>query len=384
MSERKLIMIPGPTNVAPQVLRALSRSAVAHTDPEFIEIFKKALERLKKIFMTNGDVFVVAGSGTLALEMAVANVLEPNDKILNIVNGFFGEYFVKTSMAHGATPKVLEFPWGKPANPKMVKEALKEDNFKAVTITHVETSTGVANPIREIGEIVAEESDAFYIVDAVCSLGGMEVRVDEWNIDMCASGSQKCIGVPPGLALLAASKRAIEFIEKRKVPVNFWYGNLKNWLPTMRDTSIYFATPPVNMIYALAEALEIILNEGLENRFRRHHVLAEAFRAAMKALKLRLVADEECAADTVTAVYYPEGVEDAAFRSEMKNRGVIVASALGPLKGKSFRVGHMGNISQNDILSTIGAIETTLKSLRYNIKLGDGLAAAEEKILSLK
>ncbi|MEM3596719.1 MAG: alanine--glyoxylate aminotransferase family protein [Candidatus Bathyarchaeia archaeon] len=384
MSERKLIMIPGPTNVDPRVLRALSKPTVSHTDSEFIEVFKEALERLKKVFMTEGDVFAVAGSGTLALEMAVANVLEPNDKVLNIVTGFFGEYFVKASMAHGATPKVLEFSWGKPANPRMVKEALREDDFKAVTVTHVETSTGVANPIREIGEIVAEESDAFYIVDTVCSLGGMEVRVDEWNIDICASGSQKCIGVPPGLAFLSASKRVIEFLEKRKTPVNFWYGNLKNWLPTMRDPSIYFATPPVNMIYALSEALEIILNEGLENRFRRHHVFAEAFRTAMKALKLKLVADEEYAANTVTAVYYPERVEDAAFRTEMKNRGITVASTLGPLKGKGFRVGHMGNVSQNDILSTIAAIETTLKNLGHDIKLGVGLAAAEEKILSLK
>jgi alanine-glyoxylate transaminase/serine-glyoxylate transaminase/serine-pyruvate transaminase len=384
MNERKLLMIPGPTNVDPRVLRALSKSAVAHTDSEFIEAFRKALERLKKVFMTEGDVFVVAGSGTLALEMAVANVLEPDDKILNVVTGFFGECFVKMSMAHGATPKVLEFQWGKSANPKIIKEALRKDNFKAVTVTHVETSTGVANPIEEIGEIVRKESDAFYIVDAVCSLGGMEVRVDDWNIDICASGSQKCIGVPPGLALLSANKRVIEFLEKRKTPVNFWYGNIKNWLPSMRDPSIYFATPPVNMICALAEALEIILDEGLENRFRRHHVLAEAFRAAMKALKLRLVADGGCTADTVTAVYYPEGVNDVAFRSEMKNRGIIVASMLGPLKGKGFRVGHMGNVSQNDVLSTIAAVETSLKSLGYNLELGVGLAAAEEKILSLK
>ncbi|MGB9671664.1 MAG: pyridoxal-phosphate-dependent aminotransferase family protein [Candidatus Bathyarchaeales archaeon] len=348
-----------------------------------MEVFRKTLEQLKKVFMTDGDVFVVAGSGTLALEMAVANVLEPNDKVLNIVTGFFGECFVKMSMAHGATPKVLEFQWGKPANPKMIKEALRKDKFKAVTVTHVETSTGVTNPIEEIGEIVGKESEAFYIVDAVCSLGGMEVRVDGWNIDICASGSQKCIGVPPGLALLSANKRVIEFLEKRKTPVNFWYGNIKNWLPSMRDPSIYFATPPVNMICALAEALEIILNEGLENRFRRHHVLAEAFRAAMKALKLGLVADEGCAADTVTAVYYPEGVNDATFRSEMRNRGVIVASMLGPLKGKGFRVGHMGNVSQNDLFSTIAAIETSLKSLGYNLELGAGLAA-EEKILSLK
>jgi aspartate aminotransferase-like enzyme len=384
MSERNLLMIPGPTNVDSRVLRALSKPTISHTDAEFVETFRKALECLKKVFMTDSDVFVVAGSGTLALEMAVANILEQNDKVLNIVTGFFGEHFVKMSKAHGAIPRILEFPWGKSAKPEIVKEALKEGDFKAVTVTHVETSTGVMNPIMEIGKIVKEESNAFYIVDAVCSLGGVEVRVDEWNIDVCASGSQKCIGVPPGLALLSASTRAVEFLEKRKTPVNLWYGDLRNWLPVMRDPSKYFATPAVNMICALAEALEIILNEGLEDRFRRHHIFAEALRAAVKALKLKLVADETCVADTVTAVYYPERIEDAAFRNEMKNRGITVASTLGQLKGKGFRVGHMGNVNQNDILSTIAAIETTLRSLGHDVNLGAGVSAAEEKILSLK
>jgi aspartate aminotransferase-like enzyme len=384
MSERELLMIPGPTNVDPKVLRALSKLTLSHTSPEFIKIFKETLENLKRVFMTENEVFVISGSGTLALEMAIANIIEPGDKILNLVAGYFGDYFVKISKAYGAKPKVLEVPWGKAVKPEMVRDALKEDGYKAVTVTHVETSTGVANPIKEIGEIVKKNSDAFYIVDTVCSLGGMEVRVDEWNIDICASGSQKCIGVPPGLALLSVSNKVLEFLEKRKSNVSFWYGNLKNWLPVMKDPSQYFATPPVNMIYALSEALKMLLDEGLSARFRRHYVLAEAFRAAMDALNLKLVADREHAADTVTAVYYPETIDDGKFRSEMKRRGIVVASTLGPLKGKGFRVGHMGNVSQNDITSTIAAIETVLKSLGYNFNLGAGLAAAEDKILSLK
>ncbi|MDI6848060.1 MAG: alanine--glyoxylate aminotransferase family protein, partial [Candidatus Bathyarchaeia archaeon] len=328
-------------------------------------------------------VFVIAGSGTLALEMAIANLIEPGDKILNLVVGYFGEYFVKISKAYGAIPKVLEVPWGKAVNPEMVRNALKEDVYKAVTVTHVETSTGVANPIKEIGEIVKENSDVFYIVDAVCSLGGMEVRVDEWNIDVCASGSQKCIGVSPGLALILASDKVLDYVKRRKNP-SFWYGNLLNWLPVMRDPSQYFATSLVNMIYALSEALKMLLNGGLTERFRRYHVLAEAFRAAVDALNMKLVADKEHAADTVTAVYYPENIDDGRFRSEMKKRGIVVASTLGPLKGKGFRVGHMGNVSQNDIMSTIAAIESALKSLGYNYNLGVGLAAAEDKILSLE
>ena len=376
-------MIPGPTNVDPAVLRALSKPTLSHTSSEFVKIFKESLDNLKKVFMTNNEVFVIAGSGTLALEMAIANIIEPGDKILNVVAGFFGQYFVKIAKAHGAVPTVLEVPWGKSIKPDKVKAALKECDYKAVTVTHVETSTGVVNPIKEIGEIVKEYSDAFYIVDTVCSLGGMEVRVDDWNIDICASGSQKCIGVPPGLALLSVSDEALKFLEKRKSSVNFWYGDLRNWLPVMRDPSQYFATPAVNMIYALSEALKILLNEGLEQRFRRHHILAEAFRTAMDALNIKLVAEREYSADTVTAAYYPENIEDATFRSEMKRRGIVVASTLGPLKGKGFRVGHMGNVSQNDIMSTIGAIETTLKNLGYRFSHGAGSIAAQEKILSL-
>jgi aspartate aminotransferase-like enzyme len=314
--------------------------------------------------------------------MAIANIVEPGDKVLNAVSGFFGQYFVELSKVYGAVPRVLEVPYGKPIKPEKVKEALDEDDYKAVTVTHVETSTGVANPIKEIGEIVRKNSDAFYIVDTVCSLGGVEVRFDDWGIDVCASGSQKCIGVPPGLALIAVSQKTLEYLEKRKTPVGLWYGNFKNWLPVMRDPTKYFATPPVNMIYALHKALRLIIDEGLEKRFMRHHVLAEAFRAAMDALNLEIVAERAYAANTVTAVYYPEGMDDNKFRDEMKKRGIIVASTLGPLRGRGFRVGHMGNVDQNDIIATLSAIETSLKNLGYNIDLGSGLAAAEKRILS--
>jgi len=170
MNERKLLMIPGPTNVDPAVLRVLSKPTLSHTDPDFVKIFKEALNDLKKVFMTNSEVFVIAGSGTLALEMAIANLIEPGDKVLNTVSGYFGEYFVKISKVHGALPRVLETPWGKSIKPEDVKNALRKDDYKAVTITHVETSTGVANPIKEIGEIVKEYSNAFYVVDTVCSL----------------------------------------------------------------------------------------------------------------------------------------------------------------------------------------------------------------------
>jgi alanine-glyoxylate transaminase/serine-glyoxylate transaminase/serine-pyruvate transaminase len=383
MSERKLLMIPGPTNVDPTVLRALSKPTLAHTDSLFVETFKEALENLKKVFMTKHEVFAIAGSGTLALEMGVANIIEPGDKALNIVTGYFGDYFVKMSKAHGAASSVLEVPWGKCVRPHQVREALEQGDYKLVTVTHVDTSTGVINPIKEIGQVVKENSDAFYIVDAVCSLGGIEVRVDDWHIDACVSGCQKCIGLPPGLALLSVNDRVLSLLDDRKTPVQLWYGDLKNWLPVMRDPSKYFATPAVNMIYGLSESLKAILAERLEPRFRRHHIIAEAFRNAMDALNIKLVADTECAADTVTAAYYPENIEDVAFRNGMRQCGVVVASTIGPLRGKGFRVGHMGNVCQNDIMSTIGAVEATLRRLGYEFSFGAGLAAAQEKLLSL-
>ena len=383
MGERNLLMIPGPTNVDPTVLRALSKPTLAHTDPQFVATFKEAVENLKKVFMTRHETFAIAGSGTLALEIGIANIMEPGDKILNVVTGYFGDYFAKISKAHGAACKILEAPWGKCVETHQVEAALKEDSYRAVTVTHVDTSTGVVNPIKEIGQIVKENSDAFYVVDTVCSLGGIEVQMDEWRIDACLSGSQKCIGLPPGLALLSISDRVLSFLENRKTPVGLWYGDLKNWLPIMRDPSKYFATPPVNMIYALSESLKGMLAEGLEQRFRRHRTLAEAFRAAIEALNIKFVADAKCRADTLTAAYYPDNIEDASFRGEMRKHGIVVASTIGPIKGKGFRVGHMGNVGENDVLSTIGAIETTLTHLGYKIGLGAGLTAAQNKLVAL-
>jgi len=373
-------MIPGPTNVDPSVLRALSKPTLSHVSPEFVEIFKQSINDLKRVFTTNGEVFIVSGSGTLAMEMAVANIIEPGDKILNTVSGVFGQRFVEIAKYHRAVPTVVEAPWGEAVKPSMVKDALQKNDYKAVTVVHVDTSTGVANPVKEIGAVVKNHSDAFYIVDTVCSLGGMDVRVDDWQIDICLTGSQKCLSVPPGLALLAVREEVVKFLEARENSIGFYYGDLKNWIPVMREPAKYFATPPVNMIYALSDALKLILEEELEKRFKRHHLLAEALRAALDALNLKTVADREYAADTITAIHYPENIEDQAFRDRMKQLGVVVAGGLGPLKGRGFRIGHMGNINQNDIMSTIGAMEIILRNLGYRFERGAGLKAAQEKV----
>jgi len=373
MSERELLMIPGPTMVDPRVLRSLSKPTLSHVSPAFVDIFEETIENLKKIFMTKGDVFIICGSGTLATEMAVANIVEPGDKVLVVCNGFFGERFAEICARHRATVTRLDVEWGKVPEPQRIGEELTKDYYKALFVVHVDTSTGATNKIREIGNITSD-FDTLFVVDTVCSLGGMEVRVDDWNIDICATGSQKAIAVPPGLALLAVSEKALKICEERKEPVDFYYGDFKNWIPVMKDPRQYFATPAVNMVYALNESLKMILAEGLENRFRRHEAIAKSFRAAIKSIGLDLVPDETVAANTLTVARYPDGVNDADFRNIMaKEFNVIVAGGLGPLKGKCFRVGHMGNVSAADITAT----EMTLQKLGYDVKPGTGLEEAE-------
>jgi len=378
-AERQLVMIPGPTNVDPSVLRALARPTTSHVSPSFVATFRGALENLKKVMKTSGDVFVIAGSGTLAMEMAVSNVVEPDDKVLVVSNGYFGDRFTDVVSRFTDGAEKLSFEWGKAADPHKIKEKLEAGKHKAVIVVHVDTSTGVANDIREIARVVKEQG-ALFILDTVCSLGGMDIRVDEWGIDICLTGSQKALAVPPGLAILSASKEALDARIKRKAKVPSYYMDFENWLPVMRDPSKYFATPPVNMIYGFAQSLEMILNEGLEKRFARHIAIARAMRSALGEIGLGIVAEENRRADTMTAAYYPSGVEDEAFRGSMARHGIVVAGGLGQLRGKIFRVGHMGNVSPNDLVATIGAIEASLSQLGYSFEVGAGAGAALESL----
>jgi aspartate aminotransferase-like enzyme len=329
---------------------------------------------------TNGEVFVVSGSGTLGMEMAAANVVETDDHVLVVSNGYFGDRFVDVVGRLSNRVEKLSFEWGEAAKPNRIDEKLRQNDYKAVILVHVDTSTGVANDVREIGRVV-RDSGALFLLDTVCSLGGMDVRVDEWGIDVCLSGSQKALAVPPGLAVLSAGKKAIDTRGKRKSKVSSYYMDFENWIPVMQDPSRYFATPPVNMIYGLAESLDMIVSEGLERRFERHRALGQAMRSALTEIGLRIVAEEGAGADTMTAAYYPKGIDDEAFRNYMSSKhGVVVAGGLGQLKGRIFRVGHMGNVSPNDLIATVGAIEATLLRLGYSFTSGRGVGAAIETL----
>ena len=368
-------MIPGPTNVDPKVLRSMARPTLAHTSGNFVTIFKETLVDLGKIFKTSGVVLPLAGSGTLGAEVAFSNIIEPKDQVLVLSGGYFGDRLADIAVNLGAKVDKLEVPWGSAPVIDDVERKLSSNKYKVMAAVHVDTSTGVANPAKELGAL-AKAKDVLFLLDTVCSMGGMDVQVDEWGINVCFTGSQKALAVPPGMTIVSFDSKAQRVREQRKTSPTSYYGDLKRWLPILNDPTKYFATPPVNMVYALHEGCRMVLAEGLEERFSRHERMASAFRAGLRAIGFRLLCDDAVASNTLTVAYYPTGVRDVEFRKSMQESGIVVAGELGPLKDKAFRVGHMGNVSRSDILATLGAIEGSLSNERYRFQLGAGTSAA--------
>ena len=388
MKDRTLLMIPGPIEFEPEVLQALGAPTSSHVAPEFIEVFGQALERMRKVWLCpSGQPFVVAGSGMLALEMAVVNLIEPGDKALVLSTGVFGDRYADLLRRYRAEVKLLRAPLGETIPLQQVEEALAKHQYKLMTITHVDTSTGVRTDAKSLGAI-ASKYDTLTVLDGVCSVAGEELRQEEWGIDVALTASQKAIGVPPGLALLVASPRAIEAWRRRKTPVGNYYADWKNWLPIMsayeaRKAS-YFATPPVNLICALNVSLERILSEGMEARFARHQRFKRAFQEALRVLGLKQVpTDSRHAAATLTAPYYPSGITGSEFLPKVKAAGVTLAGGLHPdIKDQYFRIGHMGAETAGNLLATIGAIEAGLEKCGYQFELGAGVSAAQRILRS--
>ncbi len=384
MKGRKLLMIPGPIEFDPAVLQAMSIPTTSHVAPNFIASFGHALDMMKEVWLCpSGQAFVVAGSGTLAMDIAAANLIEPGDKALVVSTGYFGERYADILGRYGAEIDILRADVGEIVPLETIEAKLQQKNYKLLTFTHVDTSTGVLNDPRPFGEL-GKKYDVLTILDGVCSVAGEEIRQEEWNIDVALTASQKAVGVPPGLALLVASPKAMDTWKNRKYPVPNYYADFKNWLPIMeayqsRKPS-YFGTPPVNLILALETSLQLILNDGMEFRFAKHRKLAKAFRESMQAMGLELFPQRnEIAANTLSAVYYPKGIDGNSFRKEINRQGVIVAGGL--LKEKKteyFRVGHMGEINQNDLVSTVSAIENALKSCGHSFEFGIGIKTALE------
>lgn len=375
-------MIPGPTNVDPVVLRSLAKPTLSHVSPAFANIFKETLVNLKRIFKTSSLVLPLAGSGTLGAEVGLANIIEPNDKILAISGGYFGDRLAEVAATIGANVDRLEVPWGSAANIQDVERRLSSSEYKALLAVHVDTSTGVANSAKDLA-MLAKKRNVLFVLDTVCSMGAMDVQVDDWSIDVCFTGSQKALAIPPGMTIISFSSKALKVRDQRTSALRTYYGDIKRWLPILDDPEKYFATPPVNMMYALNESCNMILTEGLYARFARHAKLAAAFRSALNTIGLQLLCNEKDASSTLTVTYYPNGVDDTSFRKTMGEEfGITIAGGLGPLKGKTFRVGHMGNVSTNDIFATISAIEGSLARQGYEFTEGAGIAAANRILRS--
>ena len=376
-----LLMLPGPTTVDPRVLAAMSKAVVNHRGAKYGEILTETTELMSKVFQTPNKSYLLTGSGTAAMEAAIANTVAPGEKMLNVVGGKFGERFMKIAKTHGIDAQELAVEWGTAVTPKQIEEVLDEnEDIKAISVIHNETSTGVAAPIEEIGKVM-KNYDTLYIVDTVSSLGGDYVDVEKFGIDVCVTGSQKCLAAPPGMAAITLSDDAWKAVDN--VETNTFYLDLKaarkSGDKTPPETPY---TPSVSLTYAMNEALKITLEEGLENRIARHHKAANASVAAVKALGLELFADEAVSSATVTAVKMPEGVTDADFRGTVRDKyGVELAGGQDHLKGNIFRIGHMGCISYKELVQTFAAIGMTLKGLGAIEDAGAGVASITESYL---
>ena len=376
-----LLMLPGPTTVDPRVLAAMSKAVVNHRGAKYGEILTETTELMSKVFQTPNKSYLLTGSGTAAMETAVANTVAPGEKILNVVGGKFGERFMKIAQTHGIDAQELAVEWGTAVTPKQIEEALDADeDIKAITVVHNETSTGVAAPIEEIGKVM-KNYDALYIVDTVSSLGGDHVDVEKFGIDVCVTGSQKCLAAPPGMAAITLSDDAWKAVDN--VETNTFYLDLKAARKSGdKNPPETPYTPSVSLTYAMNEALKIVMEEGLENRVARHHKAAKASVAAVKALGLELFADEAVSSATVTAVKMPEGVTDAEFRGTTRDKyGVELAGGQDHLKGNVFRIGHLGCVSYKELVQTFAAIGMTLKGLGAIEDAGAGVASITESYL---
>ncbi|HHV64428.1 MAG TPA: alanine--glyoxylate aminotransferase family protein [Peptococcaceae bacterium] len=365
MPNKELLLIPGPTPVVDEVYEALAQETRAHTDLRFAGIFSEALALTKQMFNTDGEVFVIAGSGTLSMEMALINTVAPGEKVLIVSHGYFGDRFLGVTNALGIKAEALVAEWGKRVSIEMIEEKLQEGGFKAVTVTHVDTSTGVMANLEEVVPVV-KKYGALFILDGVCASAALEEDMGKEyggkgnTIDVVLTASQKAIGVPPGLAIVAFGPAALA-ARKKMHKVSSYYADINNWIHIMREPYKYFATHPVNMIYAYHQGMKIIEREGFAARYRRHAAIGKAIRAALKTYNMHTLAPEEYAAPTLSCVLYPAGIDDEVFRASLAAKGVIVAGALGPLQGKGFRLGHMGNVTTEEFCKALEIIGETLK-----------------------
>ena len=376
MQDKLTLMIPGPTPVPESVLKAMGRHPIGHRSGEFQDVVKRTTEQLRWLHQTSSDVLVITGSGTAAMEAGIINTLSRGDKVLCGDNGKFGERWVKVARAYGLDVEVIKAEWGQPLDPEAFRTALETDTAKeirAVILTHSETSTGVINDLETISGHVRAHGTALTIADCVTSLGASNVPMDAWGLDVVASGSQKGYMMPPGLSFVAMSERAWQAYERSDLPK--FYLDLGPYRKTAAKNSNPF-TPAVNLYFALETALDMMQAEGLEAIFTRHGRHRTAAQAGMKAMGLPLYAAEGYGSPAITAVA-PDGIDAEQLRKAVKERfDILLAGGQDHLKGKVFRIGHLGFVCDRDVLTAVAAIESTLHSLGlHKTTMGAGVAA---------
>ena len=378
---KRLLMGPGPSDVHPNVLKSMATPLLGHLDPEFLNIMNETMDLIRYVFETDNKLTVaMSGTGSSGMETVFVNLVEPGDKVIIGVNGLFGQRMVDVAGRAGAEVVQVEAEWGTIIDPKMIEAALKNNGpVKAIAIVHAETSTGAQQPLKEISRL-AKEYDALFFVDAVTSLGGISVGVDENEIDAVYSGTQKCISAPPGLSPVSFSNKAVEALNARKTKVQSWYLDLSMIQAYWGKERFYHHTAPISMIYSLHEALRLIKEEGLGTVFERHEQNGRALQAGLDAMGLELAAQEGYRLPMLTSVKIPDNVEDANVRKMLLQRyGIEIGGGLGPLKGKIWRVGLMGYSSQRiNVMQFLSALETILTELNADINTGKAVRTAED------
>jgi len=375
---QRVLMGPGPSDVPPRVLQALSAPCIGHLDPYFLSAMDETQCLLRYLFQTENQLTIpVSGTGSAGMETCLVNLIEPGDEVVVCVNGVFGTRMSDIVGRIGGRLIRVDGQWGRAIDPEAVREAVQAASPKVLAVVHAETSTGVCQPLEDLAHL-AQQAEALFLVDTVTSLGGMDVAVDKTGIDAAYSGAQKCLSCPPGLAPISLSPSAVEAIERRKSPVVSWYldmGMVRNYWGGERK---YHHTAPINMIYALREALRIIAEEGLEDRWARHQLNHRALVAGLEAMGLRMLVPEAERLPMLNAICIPEGADGGKVRGALlKQFGIEIGGGLGELAGKVWRVGLMGHACRpKNVFLFLAALETILQTEQVALKPGALQAAA--------
>jgi alanine-glyoxylate transaminase/serine-glyoxylate transaminase/serine-pyruvate transaminase len=374
----RLLLGPGPSPVHPRVLRALSAPLLGHLDPEFLAMMTEIQLKLRQVFLTSNKLTIpISGTGSAGMEACFVNFIDPGDPVLVCIAGVFGQRMRDVAERCGARVTTVEAPWGSPVELSGILEAVRKHSPKIVAIVHAETSTGVLQDVESLGHELAP-SDALFLVDCVTSLGGVPVRIDEWGVDIAYSGTQKCLGAPPGLAPVTISDRALETLRRKRQKPQSWYLDLTMVEKYWGEERTYHHTAPISMEYALLEALNLMLEEGLDARWKRHELNHRALAEGLAHIGVGLLPAPPYRLWSLNAVSVPEGVDEARVRAQLlKNFGIEIGSGLGPLKGKVWRVGLMGyGSSKSNVVLFLSVLEKTLRDNGYRPPLTGAAQAA--------